>query len=226
VLIRDRFSLDAKHKAFLTLHKRPGAFVMPNPWDAGSTRIVHALGYEARATTSVGSAFSIGRRDSTAALSRDAILENARAIVEATHLPVSADPEDGFCEASEECAPRTTCGASPTSTARFAVCRPSRRRAHVLNAPNLPDLDAVRTVCAAVSRPVNVVAGLSGQQHTVAELQDAGVKRISVGGSFAQAALGGPARAAQEVLERGTFTYVSEAMSARDAKSPTADAAR
>lgn len=98
--------------------------------------------------------------------------------------------------------------------------------AHVLYAPNLPDLDAIRSVCAAVSCPVNVVAGLSGQQHTVAELQDAGVKRISVGGSFARAALGGLARAAREVLERGTFTYASDAMSAREAKSYMADAAR
>lgn len=97
-------SLDAKHKAFLALHERPGAFVMPNPWDAGSSRILTALGYEALATTSAGFAFSIGRRDSTAALSRDAILENARAIVEATHLPVSADLEDGFGAAPEACA--------------------------------------------------------------------------------------------------------------------------
>ena len=86
----------SKHQTFRALHERPGSFVMPNPWDAGSARILTALRFEALATTSAGFAFSIGRRDSAAAISRDAILQNARNIVEATDLPVSADLEDGF----------------------------------------------------------------------------------------------------------------------------------
>lgn len=85
-----------KHLKFRALHDREGAFVIPNPWDAGSARILAAVGFEALATTSAGLAFSIGRRDSAAALARDVILQNARDIVEATELPVSADLEDGF----------------------------------------------------------------------------------------------------------------------------------
>ena len=96
--------LEAKHRVFVSLHERPGAFVVANPWDAGSSRILTALGYEALATTSAGFAFAVGRRDSTASLPRDAILENARAIVDATHLPVTADLEDGFGTDPEACA--------------------------------------------------------------------------------------------------------------------------
>jgi 2-methylisocitrate lyase-like PEP mutase family enzyme len=71
--------------------------------------------------------------------------------------------------------------------------------AHVLYAPGLPDIETIRTVCAAVDRPVNVVMGLKGQNYSVAELSDAGVRRVSVGGSFARAALGALMRAAKEV---------------------------
>ena len=81
---------------FRDLHQRPGAFVIPNPWDAGTARILTALGFEALATTSAGLAFSFGRKDGADLLSRDEVLANARAIVEATTLPVSADLEDGF----------------------------------------------------------------------------------------------------------------------------------
>jgi 2-methylisocitrate lyase-like PEP mutase family enzyme len=93
-----------KALAFRALHARPGAFVVPNPWDAGSTLLLSTLGFEALATTSAGFAFSIGRRDSEGSLSRDAILANARAIVEATDLPVSADLENCFGHDPEICA--------------------------------------------------------------------------------------------------------------------------
>jgi 2-methylisocitrate lyase-like PEP mutase family enzyme len=83
-----------KALAFRALHGRPGAFVIPNPWDAGSARVLAALGYEALATTSAGYAFSLGMRDGS--LDRAATLANARAIVEATDLPVSADLENCF----------------------------------------------------------------------------------------------------------------------------------
>src|SRR5918998_1874765 len=93
-----------KHRVFRDLHKRQGIFVMPNPWDAGTARILSALGFEALATTSAGLAFSIGRRDSAASLTRDEVLQNARTIVEATDLPVSADLEDGFGASPQACA--------------------------------------------------------------------------------------------------------------------------
>ena len=102
----------------------------------------------------------------------------------------------------------------------------ARAGAEVLYAPGLPDLAAIRLVCASVDRPVNVVMGLVGPTYTVAELAEAGVKRISVGGSFARAALGALMRAAREVKEQGTFGYAREAMPASEAEGYMLDAAR
>ena len=93
-----------KARSFRALHQRPGAFVMPNPWDVGTARILTALGFEALATTSAGLAFALGRRDGEGALSRDDALANAAAIVRATPLPVSADLENGFGAAPETAA--------------------------------------------------------------------------------------------------------------------------
>jgi 2-methylisocitrate lyase-like PEP mutase family enzyme len=256
-----------KYQAFKALHARPGVFVMPNPWDAGTARILTALGFEALATTSAGFAFSIGRRDSIAGLTRDEILGNARSIVEATHLPVSADLEDGFGGAPETCAETIGLAAAAglvggsiedatgdpanpifefgQSVERIAAASEAARAlpflvtaraenflhgrpdlddtirrlqafekagADVVYAPGLPDLDAIRTLCAAVEKPVNVVMGLKGATYTVEELQDAGVKRISVGGAFARAALGAFMRAAVEVKDSGTFTFSADAI--------------
>jgi 2-methylisocitrate lyase-like PEP mutase family enzyme len=256
-----------KHKVFRGLHERQGVFVMPNPWDAGTARILSAFGFEALATTSAGLAFSIGRQDSAASLTRDEVLQNARAIVEATDLPVSADLEDGFGASPQACAETIRLAADvgvvggsiedatgdpdrPIYEFEHAVeriaaaCEEARRHpfvltaraenflhgrpdlddtlrrlqafevagADVLYAPGLPSLDAIRIVCTAVSRPVNVVMGLSGRAYTAEELAEAGVKRISVGGSFARAALGALVRAAREVKEHGTFTYAADAI--------------
>jgi 2-methylisocitrate lyase-like PEP mutase family enzyme len=85
--------------AFQALHDRRETFIIPNPWDAGSARVLAAAGFRALATTSAGWAFSLGRRDG--AVSRDETLANARAIVAATDLPVSADLENGFGHAPE-----------------------------------------------------------------------------------------------------------------------------
>lgn len=256
-----------RHARFVALHRRPGAFVIPNPWDAGTARILSHLGFEALATTSAGLAFSLGTRDSSAALSRDAVLANAAAIVAATDLPVSADLEDGFGRAPEDAARTVRLAAAAglvggsiedatgdpadpilderlaaeriaaaaeaalglpfVLTARaenFLWGRPDLRDtirrlqrfqeagAEVLYAPGLPSLDAIRTLCAELDRPVNVVQGLSGPTWSVAELAAAGVRRVSVGGSFARAALGALIRAAEEVRDRGTFTYAREAV--------------
>jgi 2-methylisocitrate lyase-like PEP mutase family enzyme len=94
----------ARAERFRLLHTRPGAFVIPNPWDAGSARMLAALGFEALATTSAGFAFSLGRPDGEGAVERDETLANARAIVDATALPVSADLENGFGDDPEACA--------------------------------------------------------------------------------------------------------------------------
>lgn len=256
-----------RFETFKALHRREGAFVIPNPWDAGSARLLASLGFEALATTSAGHAFSRGLRDGSPAISRDQALANAARIVAATDLPVSADLADGFGPAPETCAETVRMGcdlglvggsiedatgdpAAPIHDFALAVERVQaaaealRGRpflltaraenflwgrpdlddtiarlqafaaagADVLYAPGLPDLAAIRAVCAAVDRPVNVVMGLSGPVWSVAELAGAGVRRISVGGSFARAALGGLMRAAREVREHGTFTYAAEAM--------------
>jgi 2-methylisocitrate lyase-like PEP mutase family enzyme len=98
--------------------------------------------------------------------------------------------------------------------------------ADVLYAPGLPSLEAIRTVCAAVGKPVNVVMGLKGATYTVEQLQAAGVKRISVGGAFARAALGAFIRAAREVKDKGTFTFAADAIPHAEASGYMADAKR
>jgi 2-methylisocitrate lyase-like PEP mutase family enzyme len=79
-----------KAKAFRALHERPGAFIIPNPWDAGTAKLLAAMGFEALATTSLGVANMLGRTG----VSQDMILDNAREIVAATGLPVSVDLEN------------------------------------------------------------------------------------------------------------------------------------
>ncbi|MDE5440705.1 isocitrate lyase/phosphoenolpyruvate mutase family protein [Bradyrhizobium sp. CSA207] len=84
-----------KAKAFRALHTRPGAFIIPNPWDAGTAKLLAAMGFEALATTSLGLANTFG----SSTVSLDAILDNCRAIAAATELPVSVDLEN--CGAHE-----------------------------------------------------------------------------------------------------------------------------
>jgi len=91
-----------KGERFRELHTRPGAFVIPNPWDAGTARILSALEFEALTTTSAGLAFALGRRDGSS--SRGETLANARAIVDATDLPVAADLENGFGDSPRDAA--------------------------------------------------------------------------------------------------------------------------
>ena len=94
--------MKAKAEAFHALHQAPGAFIIPNPWDRGSARILAHMGFKALATTSMGYAFSIGQRDNS--LTRDQTLANAADIVASTDLPVNADLENGFGDAPEETA--------------------------------------------------------------------------------------------------------------------------
>src|SRR5258708_17053654 len=84
-----------KAALFRALHERPGAFIIPNPWDAGTAKLLAAIGFEALATTSLGLANTLG----SATVGRDAIIENCRMIAGATDLPVNADLEN--CGADE-----------------------------------------------------------------------------------------------------------------------------
>ena len=88
-----------KGRAFRALHERDRAFIIPNPWDIGTARLLAHLGFEALATTSAGFAFSMGQRDQT--IGRDKMMAHVSAVASATDLPVSADLENGFADAPE-----------------------------------------------------------------------------------------------------------------------------
>lgn len=88
-----------KGRAFRALHQRGKAFIIPNPWDVGTARLLADLGFEALATTSAGHAFSVGRKDGS--IGRDETMAHVAAIASATDLPVSADLENGFGDAPE-----------------------------------------------------------------------------------------------------------------------------
>ena len=252
---------------FRLLHDGPGAFIIPNPWDTGSARLLAGLGFQALATSSAASASAIGRRDG--GLTRDEALAHARVIVDATDLPVSADLEKGFGAAPEVVAETVRLAAeaglvgctiedatgnpgSPLYAAGLAVERIAaaaetaralqfpftltarthnllyaapdldetirrlqafeKAGAAVLFAPGLPDLAAVKTVCAAVSKPFNFMVGIKGKSFSVAELAAAGVKRISLATSLYRAAMTGFLAAAREVKDTGQFGFLDRSL--------------
>jgi 2-methylisocitrate lyase-like PEP mutase family enzyme len=255
-----------KGKQFRALHERNRCFIIPNPWDAGTARLLEHLGFEAVATTSMGYAFSMGRRDNT--LSRDETLANAAAIALATSLPVSADLENGFGDSPESVADTIRLasetgivgGSIEDATGRedqpiydleFAVERvqaaveaaralpfpftlTARAENYLHGRPNLPDTIArlqafqdagadvlyapglatredIVSVVRSVDRPVNVLMGLRGAVLTAADLDQIGVRRISVGSSLERTALAAFLNAAREMREHGTFTYAAQA---------------
>jgi 2-methylisocitrate lyase-like PEP mutase family enzyme len=254
---------DSRSSPFRDLHNRPNAFIIPNPWDVGSAKILAAMGFEALATTSAGYAFSRGRKDG--GISTSEMLEHCRDIVAATPLPVSADLEKGFGDTPEsaaqtirEAAHAGLAGASiedfsgdrnhpiyefGLAAERIAAASEAARAlgrdfvltaraenflhgrpdlddtirrlqafdtagADVLYAPGLRDLDQVRAVCAAVSKPVNVLVGAS---FALADLEAAGAKRLSVGSGLARLAYGSLIGAAREMRQTGTFTFAQNA---------------
>lgn len=259
-----------KAATFKALHAGPGVLVLGNPWDAGTARLLTGLGYAALSTTSAGLAFALGRRDGTASITRDEALANARAIVEATHLPVAADLENGYGHAPEDAAETirlaaeaglvggsiedaTGDEASPIYDFEHAVKRVAAavaaaralpfpfmlvaraenylhsrpdlddtiRRlqafesagAEVLYAPGITRPEEIRTLCASVSKPVNVLMGIKGVAPlSVTELGALGVRRISVGSGFSRAALTAFLHAAREVRDDGTFTFTEETL--------------
>ena len=260
-----------KAARFRTLHERSGCFLIPNPWDAGSARILAGLGFEALATSSGAAAAVHGRRDGN--LKREEALAHARAIANATHLPVSADLENCFgahpdfvaetVQMAAECGlvgcsiedftgdkskplfdlafatERIAAAARPVKALSFPFMLTARaenfirtpgdlddtiRRlqaysdagANVLFAPGLPDLDAVRAVCSALSKPVNFMAGIKGKSFTVAQLTEAGVKRVSFASSLYRAAMTGLVQAASETKRDGTFGYLDRTLSSAE----------
>lgn len=93
-----------KGRAFRELHGRPGLILLPNPWDAGTAKLLQSLGFEALATTSLGMSNALGRVDGDNAVSREELLENCRVIANATDLPVNADLENGYADDPKEAA--------------------------------------------------------------------------------------------------------------------------
>jgi 2-methylisocitrate lyase-like PEP mutase family enzyme len=244
---------------FLELHRSGQPLLIPNPWDAGSARLLESLGFAALATTSSGFAATLGRLDMS--VTRDEALGHGAAVVAAVSVPVSADLENGFADdpagvaqtvrgaiaaglagcsiedstgrdddpiydlalaADRVAAAAEAAEAGPlVLTARCENFLYGRRDlaqtiarlqayqeagAHVLYAPGLSSLAAIREVVRSVDRPVNVLA-LAGAP-SVAELAEAGVARISVGGAFAFAALGAVVEAATELRDQGTYGYL------------------
>ncbi|MGH2788408.1 MAG: isocitrate lyase/PEP mutase family protein [Actinomycetota bacterium] len=240
---------------FRSLHEN-GAFIIPNPWDAGSARVLEALGFKALATTSSGFAFTLGRLDGGATL--DEVIDHVRLLDRSTSLPVSVDLENGHGPDPEDAAAAIVCAAdagavgasiedydpeneiygldhavdriAAASEAAMRLSFPfmltaraenhirgnpdledtitrllayERAGADVLYAPGLRSGAEIRDVCDAVSRPVNVLAhaGLS-----VAEIVDAGARRISVGGALAWVAVGAMVDAAEKILDEGDFS--------------------
>jgi 2-methylisocitrate lyase-like PEP mutase family enzyme len=248
---------------FKALHEGPELLLIPNPWDPGSAKLLASLGFKALATTSSGSAATLGRLDGT--MSREEAIASASAIAEATGLPVSADLENGFADdpagvaetirlaldaglagasiedytrgeesiyeigfASERIAAAAEVAHGEPSqlllTARAenhlygvtdladTIARLQAYQqagADVLYAPGLSRLEDIRQVVTSVDRPVNVL-GRPGAP-SVAELAAAGVRRVSVGGGFAYAALGAAVEAAHELLDEGTYGYFERA---------------
>ena len=262
-----------KARRFEALHVRDTCFVIPNPWDVGSTRILTNLGFEALATTSAGYAFSLGKLDGEVGL--DDMIEHCRQLCAATDLPVSADLENGYADDPKTAAHTLVRGAEAGLVGgsiedysgndakpiydlslavervqasveavrklpfKFMFCARAENLIHgiddledtirrlqafekagadVLYAPGLKTLDQVRMVTQAVGKPVNV--NMSGVPHaTVAQISEAGGKRISTGGALARAAIGALVRAGREMQAQGSFGWAAGATPGAEMKS-------
>ena len=260
-----------KAEQFARLHLGPRAFVMPNPWDGASARILAGLGFAALATSSGACAGTLGRRDGR--VTRDEALEHARLICSVTDVPVAADLEKGFGDAPEDAADTIRLAAGVglvggsiedstgnkdqplfefdhalervAAAVRAARALPFRftltarsenflrgnpdlgdtikrlqafeqAGADVLFAPGLPDLAAVKAVCAALKKPFNFMVGIRGKSFSVAELEAAGVRRISLATSLYRSAMSAMIGAASEVKDQGTFGYLERSVTTPD----------
>jgi 2-methylisocitrate lyase-like PEP mutase family enzyme len=249
-----------KGERFRELHAGE-PFVIPNPWDAGSARVLAALGFQALASTSSGFAFTLGRRDGNVTL--DETAEHAATLAAATSLPLSVDLENGYGREPESAATavrriagagavggsiedwdaesgiyelelaveRITAAVEAARGLSFPFTLTARAENHirgnpdlddtiarlqafesagadVLYAPGLRSTDEIRTVCEAVSRPVNVLAR---PDLTMAELAAAGAQRVSVGGALTWTAVDAFTAAARTIREGGDFSGLGAA---------------
>jgi len=249
---------ERKAEAFRALHAGE-AFVLPNPWDAGSARVLEALGFKALATTSSGFAFTLGRLDGSVTL--DEVIEHVATLDQATDLPLSVDLENGYGPDPESAAlavtraaeagavggsiedwdpeghiyelqhavERVAAAAEAARGLGFPFMLTARAENHirgnpdledtlarlqafeeagadVLYAPGLRSAEEIRAVCEAVSKPVNVLAlpGLS-----LAEIVDAGARRVSVGGGLTWVAVSAMASAATAIRDDGDLSSLA-----------------
>ncbi len=249
---------EKKAEAFRALHSGE-AFVLPNPWDAGSARVLAALGFKALATTSSGFAFTLGRLDGSVTL--DEVAAHAAVLDEATDLPLSVDLENGYgpdpasaalaisrvAEAGavggsiedfdpgghiyelQHAVERVAAAVEAARDLPFPFTLTARAENHirgnpdleatiarlqaferagadVLYAPGLRSAGEISAVCRAVSKPVNVLAlpGLS-----LAEIVDAGARRVSVGGGLAWVAVRAMADAATAIRDSGDLSSLA-----------------
>lgn len=259
----------AKAEAFKALHERQKLFIIPNPWDGASAKLLASMGFEALATTSAGLAFVLGKPDG--GVTREQSLWNAKLIVDSVDVPVAGDLENGFghtpedaAEAIRQAATVGLVGASiedatgdagdPIYEFNHAVERVEaaaeaahaldfpftfvaraegllwgrpdldeivrrlqafeKAGADVLFAPGLATIEAVRTVVQSVTKPVNVVRG--GPGLSIAELEAAGVRRVSVGGGFSRVALTALKNAGTELRDAGTFGWAKGILATGD----------
>ena len=260
-----------KCEAFADLHGAPGAFVIPNPWDAGSARLLQGMGFKALATTSAGFAFTAAKTDGQVTLEEK--LAHCKAICTATDIPVNADFENGFADDPEivyqnvlKVAATGVAGCSIEDYSRdhssiydfnVAVERVQaaveavatldmpfqltaraenllrgvnnlddtlkrlqayeQAGAHVLYAPGINNLADLRTVTNELQKPFNVLA-VFFRNTTVDDFIAAGAKRISVGGALAWASLKPALDAGKEMLEQGSFNWVTSIASGAEVK--------
>jgi 2-methylisocitrate lyase-like PEP mutase family enzyme len=247
-------TIEEKGEAFRALHAGE-PFVLPNPWDVGSARVLASLGFRALATTSSGFAFTLGRLDGQATL--DEVVAHTAALAGAIDVPLSVDLEDGHdsdpgvairrvAEAGavgasiedwngtrlfelDEAVERVAAAVAAARSLGFAFTLTARAENHlrenpdladtiarlqafaaagadVLYAPGLQRLEEIRSVCAAVSKPVNVLAVPS---LSFAQVAAAGARRVSVGGSLTWTAVHAFAEAATAIRERGDFSQLA-----------------
>jgi 2-methylisocitrate lyase-like PEP mutase family enzyme len=166
-----------KGRTLRALHERERAFIIPNPWDAGTARLLAHLGFEALATTSAGYAFSVGQRDNT--IDRDEMMAHVAAIAAATDLPVSADLENGFGDAPESVA-RTIWLAAAAGVAGGSIEDMSRQPGRPIYAQEFA-VERVRAAAEAArafpfpftltARAENYLAGRPDLKDTIQRLQ-------------------------------------------------------
>jgi len=254
-----------KAESFRALHAGE-PFVLPNPWDAGSAKVLAKLGFKALASTSSGFAFTLGRRDGDVSL--DEVIAHTAELDGATGLPVSVDLENGYGPRPQDAALAIVRAAEAGAVGgsiedydpadglyplehaaeRIAAADEAARRldvpfmltaraenhirgnpdlgdtiarlqayeragADVLYAPGLATVEEIRTVCEAVSKPVNVLAR---PNLTLSDIAGAGARRISVGGALTWVAVGALVSAAGAMLERGDFSALADGVDAED----------